>query len=102
MGAVMFDPVRDVAEGLAPSLVTSAGGGAAEAVPVAVVTSAALSVTRIVELSEPELVESDDVMLPLPEDERLPLLVPVTEDESEDDVLELFVTRRPDSHWEIV
>ena len=55
-GAVLFKTGKGVSEGSAPSLVTVAGGGTAEAEPVAVLTAGAVSVTMIVELSAPESV----------------------------------------------
>jgi len=80
-GAVLFKTGKGVAEGSAPSLVTLAGGGTAEAEPVAVLTAGAVSVTTMVELSAPESVESAVVVLP-----EVAVIVLVSEEEA----LELF------------
>lgn len=56
-GAVLFKTGKGVSEGSAPSLVTVAGGGTAEAEPVAVLTAGAVSVTMIVDSAVPESVE---------------------------------------------
>ena len=55
---VLFRVGKGVASGSAPSLVTVAGGGTAEAEPVAVLTAGAVSVTIMVDSSVPESVET--------------------------------------------
>lgn len=55
-GAVSLKIGEDVPEESAPPLVTVAGGGTAEAEPVAVLTAGAVSLTMIVELCAPESV----------------------------------------------
>lgn len=85
---------KGVAEGSAPALVTFAGGGAADAVPVAVLTDGAVSVTMIVEFeASSEVVEmAEDTVLEIVEF-AAPELVEIDEDM----VLEPEVTRRPES-----
>jgi hypothetical protein len=96
-GAVAFADDGGVADGSAPLLVTSAGGGTAETVPVAVLTAGAVSVTEMVELSSPEVVEiAVDVLLT--SEAIVLVIVPV----SEEAVLEEFVPICPDSQMDKV
>jgi hypothetical protein len=87
-GAVLFKTGKGVASGSAPSLVTVAGGGAAEAEPVAVLTAGAVSVTMIVDSSAPESVEMAVEVL---------LVVAAIVLVSEEEALEVLLRMRPPS-----
>jgi hypothetical protein len=84
-GAVLFKTGKGVASGSAPSLVTVAGGGTAEAEPVAVLMAGAVSVTTIVESSAPESVEDAIMVLFV-----VAAIVLVIEEEIEEETLVLF------------
>jgi hypothetical protein len=108
-GAVAFAD-GGVADGSAPLLVTSAGGGAAETDPVAVVIAGAVSVTIMVELSSPEVVEiavvelitSDAIVLVivlLSEDAVLEVVVPICPFSQMDKVIFQESARVQRSSW---